>query len=167
MSIWIEHGIDTKKRTIRLFGPVDLAMAERVVTGLHLLTGEKPIHLLINSEGGDDDHCRAILGAIRTCPATVYGHVVGVAESAAAWFLQVCDRRIMYPNSSLMFHMGESAKNKHNRHIDKMFIDDVYARMVEKDPSYPRNKLVTVLGDDWYVYPTQAVELGLADEVLV
>lgn len=165
MSTWIEYGIDVRKRTILLFGPVDLAMAEKVATGLHMIRGEKPVHLLINSEGGDDDHCRSIIASLCTSKAYIIGHVVGVAESAAAWFLQHCDRRIMYPHSSLMLHMGDSPKNKHTRHIDKMFVDDVLARMVEKDPSYARNKLTTQLGEDWNVYPTQAVELGLADEV--
>lgn len=165
-NTWLEYGIDVRNRTIRLFGEVDYSMAEQVVTGIHMMRGLRPIQLLICSEGGDDDACRAIVGAIRTCRAPVYGHVIGIAESAAAWFLQVCHRRIMYPHSSLMLHMGESTKNKHSRYIDKLFVDDVYSRVLEKDPNYPRNKLVSQLGDDWNVYPSQALELGLCDEVV-
>lgn len=164
--LFLDQGIDPLGRTISLLGPIDFSAADRVISGLYLLKGGKPINLLIHSEGGDDDHCRAIIAAMLAHRAPIHGHVIGIAESAAAWILQHCDKRTMYPHSSLMFHMGESPKNKHNRHVDKMFVDDVLARIQERIPDYLRTKLVSNMDSDWFVYPTQAVELGLADEVI-
>lgn len=166
MSSWLEYGIDTRKRTILLSGEIGDSLADRVISGLRMMPGTKPVTLLINSGGGDDDACRAIIGAIRMHSAPIHGLVVGVAESAAAWIFEVCKHRTMTSHSSLMFHLGDSPKNKHNKYVDKLFVDDVHARMLEKDPSYPRSKLVTHVESDWNVYPTQAVELGLADEFI-
>lgn len=172
---WIDNGIDVRRRTIylgacpdgdRAESGIDWQMSDRVITGLHLMRGEKPVHIYINSHGGEDDHARAIIAAIRMHPAHVVATVLGRAESAAAWIMQCCDYRIMAPHSSLMLHLGESAKNKHARYVDNLFIEDIYRRILERQPEYLRSKLVSHLHDDWHVYPTQALELGLCDEVI-
>lgn len=163
---WIEYGIDVQRRTIRLVGDIDERTTDRILTGLHLMRGDRPIHLLINSEGGDDDSCRSIIGAILAHPAPVVGHVIGVAESAASWILQICDKRIMYPHSSIMFHLGDGVKNKHGKWVDGKFVDDVLRRMHERNPEYLRTKLIALVDNDWFVYPSQALELGLVDEVI-
>lgn len=123
-----------------------------------------PVCLHMNSFGGQDDHARAICDAVEK-HGRVTGIVWGRAESAAAWILQMCKTRVMMPRSNIMLHLGSSDKNAHSEWADKMFVDDVLRRMQEKDPSYPRNKLVRELKKDWYVYPTQAVALGLADQI--
>lgn len=165
MSNWLELGIDIRRRTVFLLGEVNEAMVDRVVCALHVIRGPKPIHFYIHSEGGHDDDCRAIIGAMLAHSAPIHGHVIGIAESAAAWILQKCEWRIMYPHSSIMLHMGASSKTKHSKYVDKLFVDDVYARMLEKRPDYNRTTLVSQMDNDWNVYPTQAVELGLADEI--
>lgn len=162
---WIQNGIDVRGRTISLIGPIDTTAADRVLTGLHLIRGEKPVNLIIHSEGGDDDDCRAIIGAMIAHNAPIHGHVIGTAESAAGWILQCCDWRVMYSHSSLMLHMGESTKDRHSKYIDKLFVDDVLRRMNQKNPEYLRTKLVSNMDNDWYVYPSQALELGLCDQI--
>lgn len=174
MDNWLEYGIHVSKRILYMGSAsnnegeeagVDWQMSDRVIKGLYLMTGNKPITLLINSFGGEDDHARAIIAAIKTHPADVTGIVLGRAESAAAWILQCCEWRVMTSHSSIMLHLGQSPKDKHSKHLDKMFIDDVYQRMVSKNPEYPRSKLVAHVHEDWNLYPTQALELGLCDEV--
>ncbi len=171
---WLEYGIDVQRRTILLGSAADAGGAEagidwqasdRVIKGLHLMRGDRSIRLILNSFGGEDDHARAIIAAIRMHPADIHGIVMGRAESAAAWILQCCDWRIMTTHSSLMLHLGTSPKDRHSKYMDKMFVDDVYAKMIEKDPKYPRSKLVSAVSDDWNVYPTQALALGLCDEL--
>ncbi len=176
IQIYLEHGIDVPGRRIELSSfadddteeaGIEFRMAERIVQGLYLMgKSTEPVTLIINSHGGEDDHARAIIAAIRNCPAPVHGVVYGRAESAAAWILQACDLRIMDRSSNLMLHLGESAKDRHSAYVDRLFVDDVLSRLRERDPGYARSKLMRHLHEDWYVYATQAVELGLADEVL-
>jgi ATP-dependent Clp protease protease subunit len=178
IELFFNQGLDVDARILKCFSysdssgdeaGVDWQLADTIITGLSVLEtldAEKPITLLINNHGGEDDHCRAIMAAIRNCKAPVHGLVLGRAESAAAWIFQSCDHRIMDPLSNLMFHMGSGTKNRHSKHIDDVFTEILLRRLRGKDPSYPKAKLVRQLHEDWYVYPTQALELGLADEIL-
>jgi len=160
------------KRTIYLGQPheeeapgIGPASSEALIRGISSFRGNRPIYLVINNDGGHDDEARFCLDIIRSCPQNIIGVVAGRAESAAAWILQGCNWRVMMPRSSMMLHMGESTKNAHSEWADRMFVDDVLHRLQEKDPSYPRNKLMRQLKHDWYVYPTQALELGLIDQI--
>lgn len=177
IQLALDQGIDIPGRTIYMTSltdgssgdeaGIDWQMADRVLKGLQLLgTGDQPIKLIINSFGGEDDHARAIIGAIRQCKVEVHGIVYGRAESAAAWILQHCDRRILDSHGSLMLHMGSSNKDRHSRYVDDLFIDDVLLRIQERHPNYKRAKLVQQLHEDWYVYPRVAIGWGLVDEVM-
>lgn len=144
---------------------ISAGLAHRIIMGLLHIKGKSPIYLIINSFGGSDDHARAIIDAIESDDRDIIGIVFGRAESAAAWILQCCDWRVMMPRSSMMLHLGSSTKDSHSEWGDSMFITDVLRRMQAKDHAYPRNKLTKELKKDWYVYPAQAVALGLADEI--
>lgn len=144
---------------------IGAGVAYRIIAGLLSIKGPAPITIIINSFGGDDDNARAIIDAIETDEREIVGVVFGRAESCGAWILQACDWRVMMPRSNLMLHMGTSDKTGHSEWGDKMFVDDVLRRMQAKDHAYPRNKLTKELKKDWYVYPAQAVALGLADEI--
>lgn len=174
ISIALEHGIDIPARTIYLTScpgdeerGVDWQMADRVIRGLQLMPpGDASVKLVINNFGGEDDHARAIIGAIRQFPENVHGIVYGRAESAGAWILQACDYRSMDRHSNLMLHMGSSDKTKHSQYVDNLFVEDVLGRLRERDMGYSKQKLMRQLHEDWYIYPSQALALGLIDEVL-
>jgi ATP-dependent protease ClpP protease subunit len=177
IQLALEYGIDIPGRAIYMTSltdgasgdeaGIDWQMADRILKGLQLLgSGDQPVKLIINSFGGEDDHARAIIGAIRQCRVPVHGVVFGRAESAAAWILQHCHRRSLDRCSNLMLHMGSSDKTKHSQYVDNVFIEDILNRLREKDHATSKSKLIRQLHEDWYIYPTQAVALGLADEVL-
>ena len=160
------------KRTIYLGQPheeeaygIGPASSEALVRGISSFGGMRPIYIILNNNGGEDDEARFSLDIIRSCPQNIIGVVCGRAESAAAWILQGCDWRVMMPRSSMMLHMGSSVKDAHSEWAEKMFVDDVLQRMQEKDPTYPRNKLMKELKRDWHLYPTQALALGLIDQI--
>ena len=160
------------KRTIYLGQPeeeeryaIGAAASEALIKSIAALRGSGPVYLLLNNDGGEDAEARFIIDIIRHIPQDIVGVVAGRAESAAAWILQACDWRIMLPASNLMFHMGSGTKDAHSEWTDRMFVDDVLRRLQEKDPAYPRNKLLRNMKHDWYIYPTQALALGLCDQV--
>lgn len=173
----LEYGIDVPGRTIYMTSladgssgdeaGIDWQMADRIIKGLRLLSsGDQPITLIINNFGGEDDHARAIIGAIRQCPLPVHGYVYGRAESAAGWILQACDYRAMDPHSNLMLHLGSSSKDHHQEYIDSLFLGDILSRLQEKNPKYRKSDLVRKVKADWNIYPGDALALGLIDEIL-
>lgn len=176
----VNHGIDTENRILYCTayhspytegnegeGGINWEMADKLLKGLHILEAKssKPITLIINSFGGDEAHARAIMAAIRGCESVVTGIVYGRAQSAAAWILQACDYRVMTEYSNLMFHMGSGTMDKHSRYNDDLYVEILLDKLKEKDSTWTKTKVKNRLYEDWYVYPSQAIALGLADEV--
>lgn len=178
IELFLLHNVDIDNRIIYMGSQadpeggeagVDWQLSDNVIKSLALLDNipsEKPITLIINNFGGEDDHCRAIMGAIRNVKAEVRGLVYGRAESAAAWILQVCKYRVMDKYSNLMFHMGAGTKDEHSHYVDNLFIDILLERLREVDKETSRSKLIKKLRTDWFVYPEEALKLGLVDEVI-
>lgn len=64
------------------------------------------IHLRINSPGGDVFAAQAISQALREHPATVVGHIDGVAASAATEVACACDDTVMAKGAMYMIHQA-------------------------------------------------------------
>jgi len=62
------------------------------------------IHLRINSPGGDVFASRAMMTAIAQHPATVIGHIDGLAASAATGICMACDEVEMSQGADFMIH---------------------------------------------------------------
>lgn len=143
---------------------VDAACAIRVIDGLQRLPGLSPIKLFINCYGGEDDHARAIIDAIKSDKRKIIGTVYGRAESAAAWILQACDYRIMMPRSHMMLHM-DSGEGYSAKLSDDIFLNDIHQRMVKVDPTLTKRKLLNLMKKNWYINPMESLKFGLVDKV--
>ena len=66
-----------KSRTVLVFGPIDMRLAERVTAQLTALASEsdKPIRMLINSPGGHVESGDTVHDMIRFCGAPVKVYV--------------------------------------------------------------------------------------------
>lgn len=64
------------------------------------------IHLRINSPGGDVFAAQAISQALREHPATVIGHIDGVAASAATEIACACDSTVIAAGGMYMIHQA-------------------------------------------------------------
>lgn len=64
------------------------------------------IHLRINSPGGDVFAAQAISQALREHPATIVGHIDGVAASAATEVACACDDTVMAKGAMYMVHQA-------------------------------------------------------------
>ena len=177
-TIWL--GSETVSRNGDESG-VDAALAERAVKAIYLLdkaapSGDKPINILLNNPGGDVIHCAAIYDAIRCARNEIIITVYGMAMSAGSIILQAANKRILTPSSTVMIHEGEGGfyghpKNienwiKHAKRVDKWAADIYLQRIREKHPSYKLKDLQKLLTFDTILTAEEAVELGLADEIL-
>lgn len=175
--IWLffEHGIELSTKTIYLgYGndpqiDLDQQVTANVLKGLHILSSikpDEPIRLMVNNQGGDTQHGLAIYDAIRNVSSPVHISVYGHCYSIAAWILQAGDVRRMSAHSSLMIHHGNGNKTTFDREMDDKCVDILLDRIREKHPEYTRQKLDKLLLKDSYMWPEQALELGLIDEVV-
>ncbi|MDR3311897.1 MAG: ATP-dependent Clp protease proteolytic subunit [Spirochaetaceae bacterium] len=97
-----------KTRQILLAGEVNKDLSEKIVRQLLVLESEskKPIHLFIDSPGGDVDAGYAIFDMIRFIGASVWTIGMGLVASAGALILLAAprERRIALPNSHYLIH---------------------------------------------------------------
>lgn len=186
-QIWLfyEHGIELSTKTIYLgYGAddemdLDQKVTADVLKGLRILSSirpEEPISILMNNTGGDTQHGLAIYDAIRNVASPVHITVYGHCYSIGAWILQAGDMRRMSKHSSLMIHDGDSIvsgrkeefKNWHKfyQEQDQVCRDILLERIHEKNPKFSISKLERMLKTDTIMWPKQALELGLIDEVI-
>lgn len=176
IQYFLDYGIDLSTRTIYLgYGDphedhdLDQVLTSNVIKGLHILhhaNKETPIDIIINNQGGSTQHGLAIYDKIRGLSNPVNITVLGHCYSMAAWVLQAGHRRLMTRHSSLMIHDGEGTKNKFYKEVDTVCRDILLARIRERHPDFSVSKLQRMLDTDTYLWPQQALELGLIDEVI-
>lgn len=159
---------------------VDYAMAERTVKNLHILEssaplGDKPINIILNTEGGYWEHGMAMYDAIRKCKNHVTITVSGQAMSMGSIILQAADERLIEENATFMIHYGELNVGGHVKTVyrwadsskknDRKMEDIFLARIRVAHPDFQRKKLFEMLKFDTILDAREAVLLGLADGV--
>lgn len=162
---------------------VNFMMAERVVKGLHVLEACAPkppadnvITLVMNNPGGDVYHGMAIYDAIRACISHVTIKVYGHAMSMGAVILQAADERVLAPNAKVMIHYGyQGHASNHPRivqrwceeykRVDAKMEEILLARIREKHPTFPPERVRELLMFDTILTAQEAVDLGLADAI--
>lgn len=158
----------------------DCLMAEKAIKGLHILdnlapNGDSPITIILNSPGGDVYDGLAIYDAISQCKNYVTIKVMGKAQSMGAVILQAADKRIMSANASLMIHYGTTGVNGETKTVSKYLtetqridkdMEQLFLKKIrEKKPKYTLKQVRQLLDRDTYFSASDAVDLGLADEI--
>lgn len=156
----------------------DGLMAERTIKNLTILEAlnSDPITIIMNNIGGDEYHGFAICDAIKACKSHVTIKVLGHAMSMGSIILQAADQRIMAPNARQMMHYGTWGIHDHSKTAQKWaqeglkideWMEAMYlARIHEKVPTFPIQKLKKMLDHDTFLTAKESIALGLADKVL-
>lgn len=186
MSKIVKEGIDRfydydlhlETRTIFLAdgddGEINAAVANKFIKSLHLLVAQgidKPISVYVNSFGGCWYNGMAIYDAIKFCPAVVNAFIVGTAMSMGSIVIQAADKRIIYPNATVMVHDGTFSQDSmapasfqnwadHYKKIQPRMYR-IYAERTGKSAGFWRRKC----NADLILSATEALELGLVDEI--
>ena len=169
------EGVDYESRTVYLFGDVTEERAAVLCPALQVLDGPEPITLQIFSGGGQATVGLAIYDCVRamTAPVTTMGF--GEVMSAAALIFQAGDRRVLRPNTSLLFHdvygfhqgdqrLTVADATRARREIvslGKRCRDILQARSGLSAAAVKR-----ICAAEREMWPEEAVRLGLADEVI-
>ena len=156
----------------------NFSMAERVIKGLYILESQskEPINIVMNNLGGDVYHGFAISDVIESCKSHVTITVYGYAMSMGSFILQAADKRVLSKRATMMIHYGQAGTSDHSLNFIKSaqeeqrlnkIVEDVYLEKIqEKNSHYSRQRLKNRMSFDWYLDAKQAIELGLADEIL-
>ncbi len=144
--------------------------ADEFVRDLQAVTTPK-INLRLNSPGGSVFEGIAIANAIRSHPATVTVYVDALAASIASVIALAGDRTVMMPHSQFMVHNASGACYGDATEMTKMAdlldkqsrnIAEAYAERTGR----PISEWQQYMADETWFTAAEAVEAGLADEVM-
>ena len=132
---------------------------------------KKPIKLIITSPGGDLDSAFLLYDTIRLIKSPVY--TLGrYCASAAALILAAGKKRYLMPHAKVMLHlpsgqMGGDARDWEIQHRQMMIYKEKMVSMLQECGVKKSHEeiLRDMDGDKWFE-PEEAIEYGLADEVI-
>jgi ATP-dependent Clp protease protease subunit len=165
-----------RERIVFLGTALDDVTANLIVAQMLFLEGEddtKPIHLYINSPGGDMLALFAIHDTMRFLRAPVSTMCVGQAASAAAVLLAAGEpgMRFALPNARVLIHQPHGGAQGQSTDIEIQVREmvEMRDRMVEilsTATGQTRERIVADIDRDKILRGQAAVDYGLIDEVL-
>ena len=177
---FLEKGLYIPARTVYLTGEISRESVDLTIRGLLLLShlsSEDSIRLVLNSDGGEVNQGLALMDVIDSLACEVTIDVVGEACSMAAIILQAGDHRRLATNARVMIHVGSEGYEevhasilrkwvKYTAKEDAICTDKLLERIRERHPGFTRNRLARMLDFDTILTAHEAIELGLADEII-
>jgi len=178
-----QYGVDLRSRILYLDGndsegEVDRSMVLQAIKGLSILAqSPEPLHIILNTPGGDTDQGFALYDYIKQLPNEVSITVLGNAHSMGVYILQAADIRRITKHSTILLHDGENRFGGHNRRTvhawyemtktwDSWADEIILEALREKDPTFSKQKLQSWLSSDKIFTAEQALEVGLVDEIV-
>lgn len=131
----------------------------------------KKIKIFINTDGGDVTAMNNLISAIQLSKTPCVTIGMGKCFSAGAMLLLAGKERYIFSNTIVMIHKGSSGiMSDVNKIID-------YSKFLEKDNEMCRKyifsntkinnkKYKEVEDKDWYIFPQECIEWGIADKII-
>jgi len=157
---------------------VDFASSRKVIKNLLFLDekNDDDIKLYWSSPGGDWDRGMAIYDVITGLRSNVTMVGFGMVRSMGTIIMQACHRRILSPNCSYMIHDGFEALSGTPKHVERwakycaetreMMYDIYLERIRVKHPKFKKETLSNMCTIDTILSGKEAIDLGLADEII-
>ena len=132
----------------------------------------EPIHFYINSVGGDAFDCFGMVDFIRNTKTPIWGYTYKAFSSAFIIF-EVCDRRFMYPNGTLIYHQLQTGSMGAVQDVfedvnEGLKIQERVEKLTLECTNITPEKLREIRERkiDWHIDAKTALELGIADEII-
>ncbi len=166
-----------KERIVVLGSEVNDQTANLIVAQMLYLDREdsnKPIQLYINSPGGEVYAGLAMYDAMQQVSAPVSTAAIGRTASFGTVLLAGGAKGMRYALPHATVHMHQPHGGTQGQVSDMQIVAAEYGRLKEelvnifmKHTGQDRDKLLRDMDRDFFLTPTQAVEYGLIDAVLV
>lgn len=132
----------------------------------------KPLHIRIDSAGGDVFQAFAMCSAIQRYPGKVTAHIDGLAASAASYIAVVCDEVSMNDYAYLMIHSAQAwvgwanARDLEDTAARLRNIDANLAAIYEKRSKLTLEEVIDYMTAETWFTAEEALENGLATDVV-
>lgn len=174
-----------ESRTIIYNEDIDDSIIEKVVMPIYQINQQDdsaayfnrkkaPIHLYINSSGGDVTATLSAVSAIETSKTPVYTYVLGKAMSGAFFMAIAGYKRFCQKYSTLCFHQihnqidhsPQKSIQEAMQHCQKL--QDFFTGLVVSKSNITAEKLEDVVSKkiDWMITPKEALQLGVIDSII-
>lgn len=133
--------------------------------------GNEDIEVEINSGGGSVFDASEIYTALKSHPGKVTGRIVGLAASAASFIAMAVDHLSMSPTAQMMIHnasmrgQGDYRDMQHNADFLKN-VNQTIANAYNLKSGKEYDELLSMMDDETWLTPQQALEHNLIDEVM-
>lgn len=164
------------QRKIILNEPVTEELIYSIFCPLEELTNnsdkKKPIHLYINSCGGNTYEGLFLASYIMSSKTPIYTYILGTAQSAACAIAVSGHKRFAYRYSQIMMHLpkceSEQSESKNLLSLAKGIaqLDDHILNLFAEKTKLSRTQLNKKFISDYFVMPEQALKEGFVDEIL-
>lgn len=164
-----------RRREVELSEAITVPVAMEIIRQLRYLAGEdasKPITLVINSGGGEVVAGLAIYDTMRMLPCDVNTVCVGEASSMAALLFAAGAHRCILPSAYVMIHdplltgCGGTALSVEAVASRLMHTRRQVAEILARHTGHSVDEVLDCTARDTYFSAEEAVQWGLADEVL-
>lgn len=149
---------------------IDATSPKRVIEQIEK-AGNEDIDMDINSGGGSVFDASEIYTALKSHPGKVNGRIVGIAASAASAIAMASDHLSMSPTSQMMIHnasmrgQGDYRAMQHNAEFLKN-VNQTIANAYSLKSGKEYSELLSMMDDETWLTPQQALEHNLIDEVM-
>jgi len=167
-----------KTRTIELFGPVNGALAKKVIAQLFFLESEdpdKPITVLQNSPGGSVTDGFAIYDAMRFVKPEIKIVCIGLTASIATITLLGANKenRLTLPNTEFLIHQPLIAGNVFGVASDleitaKQILKtrEIINEMLSRETGQPLDVVQRHTERDYWMNAQEALDYGLVSRIV-
>lgn len=131
----------------------------------------KPIKLMFFSPGGSLSINNSLIDIIKLSRTPVWGCNIGVAHSAGCFIYMACHRRLALPHSVFLIHKGSGEFGGSYDEVIAQVVEyqrqiDELAQYILDNTKISKEMLEENLGTDWYICATDALRLGICDEII-
>ena len=168
------------KRTVYLIGKIDHEKTPLVwekIIEIHskdCKDSGKPINLIINSGGGNAELMFSFYDLVPFLDINLHTIGSGQIGSAAVIFFCTGRKRVVTPNSHFFFHEGGSSYDHvritdrdHRYRLDHLKkSNERYAKIVASKSKLSKEEVIYMMKEEVYIYPPEALKMGLVDEIV-
>ena len=165
-----------EKRIVFIENSIDSTTAAEFCKSMMILCSDKsnkPINVMINSNGGEINAGLLIYDIIQSCKVPVNTYCIGKAYSMAAIiFMAGTGERCMLPNSELMLHeplLGNKIEGNTStiRSISDWLLEikDKMVGIIVKHTENSKEEVEKAIDHDHYYSPEESIEFGMADGI--
>lgn len=173
---FLTFGIDIDDRIVHISDQIDSETTSNCIKGIQVMLkrNKDPIHIYINSMGGDPYSAMGLYSFIRSLAGVpVYTYNTGSVMSAASLIFLAGDKRFMYKYTTFMLHsVASSAEGKvyldlvdETEECKRIFHEmcEIYAKRTKRTKKQWYSMLKY---NDRYIKESEALDINLVHEVL-